>query len=188
MQYCQQKRSEMYKLAQSLGKEQKFYPFLCLHYKDANMASFFGREHRNIDEVIVCDAFGIAHNFLDERLVLFVHYLIDAAIIEVTIAYSMDAHEVLDDGVPHGVGRFDSVATILIISHFEGVFALGGQSFGSLWSILVEDTVSLVLPVEVCEGVGNLLGVVEVHVSCDYVCLVYGERVVLLILILIRIE
>ena len=134
------------------------------------------------------DTFGIAHNLLDKSLVLFVHDLIDTAVVEETIAYSVNAHEVLDDGVSHGVGRFNSVATILIVSHFEGVFTLGGQSFGSLWRILVENTVGLVLPVEVCQGVRNLLGVVEIHVSCDYVCLVYGERVVLLILVLVGAE
>ena len=114
------------------------------------MTPLFRCEHAQVPEVVLRNTLRIAHNLLSECLVLLMHYLIDVAVVEIGVTNAMDAHEILNNGVPHRESTVYLLGPVVIVGHFESVLTLGSQSFSRFRCIFVKNTMGLVLPIKVC--------------------------------------
>ena len=77
------------------------------------------------------------------------HISINVTIVIVVVNYSVDVHQVLDEGVSHRECGFYRLRTIEIVGHFKGKLALSVYARCRGLITLVDDAEGMVLPVEV---------------------------------------
>ena len=92
---------------------------------------------------------------------------INIVVVEVFVDYSVDAHQVFNDAVSHWESTIDVLISILIVSHFKCKIALSIYAICCRLIIFVQNTKSMILPIETCKSVILMFSFIEIFVTVE---------------------